>query len=625
VNPAPARDAVDELVAHASGEQWSTVDTLHAVAGAIAAHLGAEAPAPRAPSAARPGARRRSAARPAAARPAAARPAAARRVAAPVALPDAIVGRHADALDASLLGAVYERLLHPTARRARGAHFTPLDVARALVAFALDGLDLDPARAALCDPACGGGAFLLAAAEHLHTLGATREQAARAVHGCDIDPLAAWVSATALELWAPGCDAAARIHAADGIDGTVWQTGSFDAVVGNPPFQNQLQRATARSRDDHARAVDHLGGRRAAYVDTAALFLVRGMHLVRPGGRVALVQPHSTLAARDATPVRALVGHEGVLDALWYASEPIFEADVRVCAPVLERVGQSLGSTDGHTPAAPADLRPVRRAVGRAFTPAAPADRQPSPATWAPLVADLLGAPVVALRADRRVADVATATAGFRDEYYGLVGAVRESGADGVAPHAPRLCTSGLIDLFHLGWGSRPARFARARHTAPVIDVDALDARTAAWVQAQSVPKLVVATQSKVIEVAVDLDGRHVACTPVIAVFAPVEQLWHLAAALAAPCVAAHAFAQVAGTALSPTALKLSARQVLDLPLPVDARAWDEGAALAARLQAAPVGERGALFDAFAAVMQMAYACEDASVPAWWRSRIGEH
>jgi hypothetical protein len=531
---------------------------------------------------------------------------------------------------AHLLGMVYERLLHPGARRARGAHFTPADVAEHLVSFALDGVELRE-QLRIVDPSCGGGAFLLATAAWLHAHGWSRAESANAVWGADIDPLAVWVSTTALALWA-GADTAGadnpvadtardgevapaeRIVCADVLDIDVepWPGVSFDAVIGNPPFQNQLERATVRSAAQR-RQLDVLGTARAPYVDSAALFLPRALDLVADGGRVALIQPHSTLVARDARSVRETITTRADLVGLWFARESIFAASVRVCAPVLQRVDAA-----GDRASPPL----VRRALGRAFAPVSSVPPPASADSWAGLASDLLDVPQVHLAGNDKVGHIATATAGFRDEYYGLVGAVLEaSGASTSADRTARLVTCGLIDVLANRWGSRPATFAHVKYAAPVVDVARLEGRVAAWVDAQLVPKLLVATQTKVLEVVVDETGHLVPSTPVIAVHAPREMLWHLAAALSAPCVSAHALGRVAGAALAADAIKLAARQVLELPLPQDHEAWDRGAVLARAAQHAGGGERERLLDALGTTMDQAYGCDDRSVFAWWAAR----
>ena len=221
-----------------------------------------------------------------------------------------------------------------------------------------------------------------------------------------------------------------------------------------------------------------------------------------------------------------------------------------------------------------------------------------------------------------RIGDVATATAGFRDEYYGLIGAVVERGDSTTA--MPRLVTSGLIDVLACRWGTRPARFARVHYVAPVVDADKVEGRVGVWVRARLCPKLLIATQTKVIEVVVDEVGDLVPSTPVIAVHADESQLWLLAAALTAPCVSAHALGQVAGAALGADAIKLAARQVLALPLPGDRVLWERGATLAKLAQCAADAERRELLDELGHTMDAAYGIADPAVFTWWARRRGD-
>jgi hypothetical protein len=125
------------------------------------------------------------------------------------------------------------------------------------------------------------------------------------------------------------------------------------------------------------------------------------------------------------------------------------------------------------------------------------------------------------------------------------------------------------------------------------------------------VPKVVVATQTKVIEAAVDGEGAWVPSTPVISVHTDVDHLWQVAALLSAPGVSAWALRHHAGAALNPDAIKLSARQVLDVPLPADEASWYEAAtALSA----------GCIQDAGRAMSRAFGTGED--VFEWWRARL---
>jgi hypothetical protein len=459
-------------------------------------------------------------------------------------------------------------------RKVLGAWYTP----PALVAHVLDQV-LEPVLAAraspaglrILDPACGDGRFLVAAAERIRARFGFVPPGC--LHGVDIDPGAVGAARAAL-------GEAAEVEPMDALAADL--RFNFDVVVGNPPFLNQLARATNR------------GGRSpwggGPYADTAAVFLALALQAARPdGGRVGLVLPLSVLSTRDAAPIRVVALAGARLDSLWWTTEPVFDADVLTCIATFERgVPQGL----------------VRRYHGTGVGPVAPvdgADLATRP-TWGHLVADVAGVPPVAIDGTRTLAELATATADFRDQYYGLVPCV----GDDVT--GPPLVTSGLIDVGRSAWSERPARFARRTFAAPRVAVDALPPALQAWAAARLVPKVLVATQTPVIEAAVDATGDWLPSVPVITVVPrAVDDLWRVAAVLTAPAASAWAAATYLGAALAATAIKLSASQVLTLPLPT--RPWDDAANALA----------GADVDRCARLMDVAYGTE---LYDWWRGRL---
>ena len=388
-----------------------------------------------------------------------------------------------------------------------------------------------PAPRRVLDPSCGDGRFLAAAA--------VRWPAAE-LHGVDVD---AGVLADARQRLGEGAD----LRHGDGLgDALAGEDGGFDLVIGNPPFLSQLARRTSR------------GGRSAVgggvYADAAALFLARAVALVRPdGGRVALVLPQSVLATRDAATIRAGVADVAAVDALWIDDEGVFDASVHTVV---------LGCVRG------ADQGPVRRWLGRPFERQADAPGLPAAASWSPLLADVLGGvPVLPVLDGPVLGSVATATADFRDQYYGLVGHV----VDDLDPAVgPALVTSGLIDPGSCAWGRRPLRFAGARYAAPRVSVGELTPALQAWAARRLVPKVLVATQTAVVEACADERGELLPGVPVLSVVPhdPVD-VWPLTAALCSPVVSAWAAQLTMGAGLSTTAVRLRARQVVDVPLPV--------------------------------------------------------
>ncbi len=388
----------------------------------------------------------------------------------------------------------------------------------------------------------------------------------------------------------------------------------FDVMLGNPPFLNQLENGTVSTRPAaallRARFPDEVG----AYTDTAALLLLHAAGLLRPGGRLGMVQPQSILAAKDTRGVRAALARLAPPTHVWWSGAHVFPGTAVYVTALALRRGPPVAT--------------LVRAHGLAFEPLPPlpldGEALTTAETWAPLVADALGAPPLTLRTRGTLGDLATATADFRDEYYGLVPYVVDR-AEADERAFPRLVLTGHIDPARSWWGARPVRFGKRAWTAPRVDLAALerDGGLAAWARARRVPKVLVATQTKVLEALADPDGAWLTTTPTLSVLPrdPVL-LWRVAAVLLGPPASAWALTHYGATALAAGAVKLSARQVEAIPLPVDPVAWDEAAAhvAAAHADPDPVGARARL-EAAAAAMVRAYGGDEA-LGAWWRARL---
>jgi hypothetical protein len=395
----------------------------------------------------------------------------------------------------------------PQSRKARGDYPTPHWLVDRIVRQSIDTVR-HGADVVVVDPACGDGRFLAAAARRIEALGGRP-----VLVGCDID---AAVADTARRT-------GGRITCGDAL-ARDWSelAGRIDVVLGNPPYLSQLAAATTRGGSSR-----HGGG---PYADAAVEFLALALRLARPeGGRIGLVLPQSILASRDAAPVRAELDRRATLVWSWWTPDRVFDAQVRVCALVAEtsaRPGPGVGWTD---------------VVTRGL--AVPA--------------------LVPLATDATLGDRCRLTANFRDQYYGLVGAVVEDGP------GPRLVPSGLIDPAACWWGRRPVRFARRRFIRPTVELDRLAPSMRRWADDLRVPKVLIANQTPVVEAAIDDTGDWLPGVPALTA-RPTLGVgpWAVGAVLTSPVASAWAWHRAAGTGLSATAVRLGPRWLAELPWP---------------------------------------------------------
>ncbi|WP_431049502.1 HsdM family class I SAM-dependent methyltransferase [Roseateles sp. L2-2] len=177
-------------------------------------------------------------------------------------------------------------------RKARGAFFTPPEIARFMVDWAVRSKD-----DAVLEPSCGEAAFLLPAAQRLHELGATRRAVGKQLHAGDIHH-----------------DSVAQAHqvlASEGFSAQIEvgdfflkdSAANFDAVIGNPPYV-RYQDFSGASRAASLQAALRQGVRLTQLASSWAAFTVHASAFLRPTGRLALVIPAELLSVKYAAQIR---------------------------------------------------------------------------------------------------------------------------------------------------------------------------------------------------------------------------------------------------------------------------------------------------------------------------------
>jgi len=510
-----------------------------------------------------------------------------------------------------LIGAAYERSLDSAKRRHEGVHYTPFSVAKKLAQRVLTGTTIGP----ICDPSVGGGAFLLGAAECMKEMGENPKKIVKdLLWGIDLDPGAIEVTEAAISLWGSTDEwvlPEGNLAVANSLDvgKEAFQNPpkeGFKAVIGNPPFQNQLQEQTVRPLKETNELRERWSVNAGPYADTAGYFLLVALSMLSNNGRSLLIQPQSILATADARPIRQKLEEEANLLGMWIGGPNIFEAGVNVCAPLLAKES----FTDQVQIWQGKDVQKHDIQLTREDN-------------WAKAISVVQGIPNVRLsgpRLDYR----AQATAGFRDQYYGLIQHVSECSR--VSPTMVPLITVGMIDPLRNRWGTGQFRFAGKAWNHPMVNLETLakdNPELHEWVTSRLKPKVLVATQTKILEVLPDPEGILVPSTPTISVECDKEDIWKITAALSTPAVSASSFSITAGSALSSDTIKLSARQINEIPLPEDEESWKSGAYFAERAYKAETEKEWKIsLTQMADKMGNAYKETNPSLLEWWTERI---
>jgi len=192
-----------------------------------------------------------------------------------------------------------------TRRGALAQYFTPEGVAR----FMAHLLHIQEGR--VVDPGCGDGVFLRVLADSWPGI---------RIHGCDVDPECLDTLKGTLH-WK-------RLHLynADALSGLDALWGTFDGVIGNPPFSAQTELVT----DPRVLRRFDLGrGRRSQAREV--LFLELFLRLLRIGGRFSIILPEGVVATRPLQGARNWLLMNANVDSIVSLPRRIFPGTSAKC------------------------------------------------------------------------------------------------------------------------------------------------------------------------------------------------------------------------------------------------------------------------------------------------------
>nr|WP_272902435.1 N-6 DNA methylase [Brevibacterium daeguense] len=220
-------------------------------------------------------------------------------------------------------------------RKRRGAFFTPAPITEFLSAWAIRS-----AEDRVMEPSAGDAAFLVAAVRRLRELSGDPGFAPQ-VDGVEIHAHSAQLGRTRVE----EAGGSARISVRDFF--LVPPSGTYDAVIGNPPYiryQDFSGEARTLARAAALRAGVTLTGLASSW----AAFTVHSALFLREGGRLGLVLPAELLSVNYAAPVRRFLFDSFRTVELVLFEEQVFpeaEADVVLLLADGYRQGPAVHAT----------------------------------------------------------------------------------------------------------------------------------------------------------------------------------------------------------------------------------------------------------------------------------------
>lgn len=475
-----------------------------------------------------------------------------------------------------------------------GAYYTPYNLAFKIVSETIFEVG------SICDPACGDGVFLEAAANVLDIIsGKPPESILNYISGVDIDRDAAesarkrminWYKKKTNESICPKSiiDLIENniVHAdAFNLDKADWPNVTeilednktrygYKYVIGNPPFLSQLSTKTANP--ELKKKLNERFGISGTYTDISTYFYFLGLSLLDKGldhTAINMIQPVSTLSSEGAKDLRERLLEGEVF--IGYSEEDYFDAKVKICNIRLRNNNANpersieIGFIEDEESCF-IDYEKFREI-----------HKYSNSNSFSPLVALLHKYPIDILskiNVSGLLGEHVTTTAGFRDEYYEIVENIEEKKMDWKPNlNIPKgkggpVISTGMIEPNLSRYGEKEFRIGGKKYKNPIYVGDP-SPKLQNYFDSIEDAMFIVATQTKVIE-AMQLGYLFIPLTPIISVTlkdAPGFSDFyyhHILAVLLSPVASFYAYTMFGGGGMGGNSMKLSAKNILTIPMP---------------------------------------------------------
>ncbi|MGG6293068.1 Eco57I restriction-modification methylase domain-containing protein [Leptolyngbya sp. AN02str] len=476
------------------------------------------------------------------------------------------------AIAIELLGQVYEATLSATRRKGQGSFYTPEPLVQYMVSTLLyHWFQRHDALPKVLDPACGGGAFLVA----VFRVGLQRGQSVgltdwlHCLYGVDVDAQAVAITRLSLQMAyheahgcdqvptpLPDCDTTIRWAntLTDSLPATV--PARYDVVLGNPPYMDS-QWMSVHQPDLRAFCNQRYQVAQGNW-DLFCVFIERSLELCNPGGFHSFVVPNKLLCVPYAAAARSLLASHRLLQLRDYARVPAFAAAVY---PLVYAV--QVNSTEGSVDRVVCDrMLDLHRIEQSGWLTRDRFERSP----WRLFPVSAKGGGWDSLPTLGHLATVHGA-ASVSDAY--VIHPLIQEGS----PTTPglRVVNSGTLDCYQLLWGIKPMRYLGDRFHYPVIPPELESCLPKRRSHQARQPKLIVASMTKTLECAIDATGAILAgkSTSIIQPTHAAVDIYYLLGLLNSTVVQRWFCNMFGGNALQGGYLRIGPAQLRAIPIPL--------------------------------------------------------
>ncbi len=232
--------------------------------------------------------------------------------------------------DRDISGDLYEYMLSKLNSAGTNGQFrTPRHIIKMIVELMSPGVtDI------ICDPACGTGGFLVAAAQYLANLKDSSLNSQ--FHGFDFD--ATMLRICSMNLMLHGIENP-QIEARNSLSQDYEEISeAFTLILANPPFKGSLEKSTIAK--DLIEVIDT--------AKTELLFIALFLRLLKIGGRAAVIVPDGVLfgVSKAHQNIRKILVEEHKLDAIISMPSGVFKPYAGVSTAVLIFTKTEVGGTN---------------------------------------------------------------------------------------------------------------------------------------------------------------------------------------------------------------------------------------------------------------------------------------